>query len=355
MATYIPAPPVKEPIKPKKSVKSASDIFSGKREIINGYVLEKGFTTKNSGFSRWGFADKNGEEYFIKEFLSPVFPDSPYISESIKKRRIEICKEWYAERQKVFKAISNAATGNIVVVKDFFKFGNKFYEVTDKINGGISIDDISDLPLDNKIMLLKVLAHCLKGLNQVKIVHADLKADNIIVKRTASETYTAKIIDISDSYFESNPPESSDDIKGDFVYLAPETFLRMIDKDAILTTKVDVFALGIIFHQYMCGKTPSISDNYQYVYEAVLNDETPVLDSSIPADIRTVIEGMLKKELEDRMSIDEVFEELSKIKMNIKPSPPILTPPTKPEPTPAENDEHESVRTTRLKIRMGRR
>lgn len=315
MAVYIPSPSAEKskptPLKPN------SNKFSGKREIINGYILEDGFTTKNSGFSRWGFAHKNGVEYFIKEFLSPVFPDSPEISESIKNRRIEICKQWYTERQNVFKAISKVATGNIVIVKDFFKFGNKFYQVTDKVSGGIGIERISKLSIGNRIMLLKVLAHCMKGLNKIKVIHADLKVDNIIVKKTVSGMYTAKIIDISDSYFESNPPKNSDDIKGDFVYLAPETFLKMIDKDVNLTTKIDVFALGIIFHQYMCGKTPSISSDYQYVYEAVLNDEVPVLDGSIPIEIRSVIERMLIKEPKYRISIDEVFEELSKIKISM--------------------------------------
>lgn len=312
MPVYIPTPPRDIP-KPLPNPNK----FSGNREVINGYILENGFTTKNSGFSRWGFAHKNGEEYFIKEFLSPVFPDSPEISQTLKNKKIEICKKWYIDRQKVFKAISTVATGNIVIVKDFFKFGNKFYQVTDKVNGGISVDRISRLPIENKIMLLKVLAHCMKGLNKIKVVHADLKTDNIIVKKTISGMYTAKIIDISDSYFESNQPQSGDDVRGDFVYLAPETFLKMIDKDVNLTTKIDVFSLGIIFHQYMCGKTPSISSEYQYVYEAVLNDEVPVLDGSIPIEIRSVIERMLIKEPRYRISIDGVFEELSRIKTSV--------------------------------------
>lgn len=352
MPVYIPSTSEKKVTETKiknKKVKKNDSIFSGKREVINGYVVEQGFTTKNSGFSRWGFANKNGKEYFIKEFLSPVFPSSSEISESIKNKQKEICKQWYDDRQRLFKAITSVSNGNIVVVKQFFKFGNKFYQVTEKIEEGISLDIISSLPIENKIILLKVLAHCLIGLNNVSVVHADLKLNNIIVKKTASGTYTAKIIDISDSYFESEPPKSSEDIKGDFVYLAPETFLRMIGKDAKLTTKIDVFALGIIFHQYMCGKTPEISSDYQYIYESVLNDEPPILDNSIPYDIRSIIERMLVKDPDQRISINEVFEDLTKVKINShSPAPRFV--PIKKSP---EKEIKDKPISSGLKINMG--
>lgn len=321
MPVYIPTRPEhEEELVKKEEIYKKHNIygFSGKREVIKEYIVEDGFTTKNAGFSRWGFANKDGKEFFIKEFLSPVFPDSPEISKDLKNKKTEICRKWYIDRLNVFKAISTVATGNIVIVRDFFKFGNKFYQVTDKVSGSLSIDKIAKLSLKNKVLLLKVLAYSMEQLDKIKVVHADLKADNIIVKKTVSGIYTAKIIDISDSYFESNQPKSGDDVKGDFVYLAPESFLRMIDKDVKLTTKIDVFALGIIFHQYMCGKLPEISSDYHYIYEAVLNDETPVLDAGIPIEIRNIIDKMLIKEPQYRIPIDEVFKELSYLQFESK-------------------------------------
>ena len=41
---------------------------------IKGYELRGELKTTNSGFSKWGFAAKNGREYFIKEFIDPVYP-----------------------------------------------------------------------------------------------------------------------------------------------------------------------------------------------------------------------------------------------------------------------------------------
>ncbi len=43
-------------------------------EVLNQYLLETEFQNQNAGFSRWAFAVKGGEKYFIKEFIDPVYP-----------------------------------------------------------------------------------------------------------------------------------------------------------------------------------------------------------------------------------------------------------------------------------------
>ena len=35
-------------------------------DVINGYALEAPFQNKNAGFSRWTFAKKGDERFFIK-------------------------------------------------------------------------------------------------------------------------------------------------------------------------------------------------------------------------------------------------------------------------------------------------
>ena len=44
-------------------------------EVINGYTILEDFRVVGAGLSKWTFAAKDGREYFIKEFLSPTFPD----------------------------------------------------------------------------------------------------------------------------------------------------------------------------------------------------------------------------------------------------------------------------------------
>ena len=40
---------------------------------IKGYEIKGELKTNNSGFSKWGFATKNGKDYFIKEFIFRKF------------------------------------------------------------------------------------------------------------------------------------------------------------------------------------------------------------------------------------------------------------------------------------------
>lgn len=42
----------------------------------NGYIVAGTLKSDNAGFSKWGIAQKDGQEYFLKEFLSPVYPQN---------------------------------------------------------------------------------------------------------------------------------------------------------------------------------------------------------------------------------------------------------------------------------------
>ena len=71
---------------------------------IHGYVLDKPLSTNNSGFSKWGFGEKNGNNYFIKEFLSPVYPEDESIFTpkqlAAKKKG---CASFEAEKKELYK------------------------------------------------------------------------------------------------------------------------------------------------------------------------------------------------------------------------------------------------------------
>ena len=42
--------------------------------MLHGYHILAEFSTENAGLSRWTFCEKGGRTFFIKEFLSPVYP-----------------------------------------------------------------------------------------------------------------------------------------------------------------------------------------------------------------------------------------------------------------------------------------
>ena len=44
-------------------------------DIVNGYTVLEDFKVVGAGLSKWTFAERGGRPFFIKEFLSPTYPD----------------------------------------------------------------------------------------------------------------------------------------------------------------------------------------------------------------------------------------------------------------------------------------
>ena len=65
-----------------------------------------------------------------------------------------------------------------------------------------------------------------------------------------------------------------------------------------LTTAVDIFALGLIFHQYLTGKLPVFSPAYHYAFEALLNGDALTVASEIPKPLQNLICTMLQRDPE---------------------------------------------------------
>ena len=287
---------------------------------IRGYRILRDFSTAGGGLSKWSFAERDGEEFFIKEFLSPTYPDSKSPgSEATKARKRERCRIFEDHHNKLIAEISPACAegGNLIATKAFFRHGTKYYKVTEKVDvTGLTPNQISRLEIEKRLLILKTVAHSLGVLHKRNIVHGDLKPDNILIKQTATGNYTAKLIDFDNSYFSGKPPELLEDVVGDMVYYSPELALYIKGADSIksadLQVKSDIFALGLIYNQYMNGSLPRFDTaKYQYPHQAVLAGEKLKIDKIESFDfLSPLLEEMLNADIAKRPTINEVFERL---------------------------------------------
>ena len=278
-------------------------------EVCMGYVLDRPFTNEGAGYSLWCFGTKNSKPYFIKQFLSPKFPMAT--SDLTPKQREKYsrkCRDFIEKKKAVYTALNTGSDGNDVRVRDFFRVGSRFYIAMDKVDSlEWTIEDVRRQSEGEKRRLCAVIAHAIWGLHRNKLVHADLKHENILYTRTPAGAVTAKVIDFDNSYLESDPP-GPDDIVGDINYYAPETCARVNGAELSLTCQVDIFALGVLFHQYFTGQLPRYSqDKFPCPGLAVLNGETLELDPSLPEDVSKLLASMLVNEPKDRPTAWEVF------------------------------------------------
>ncbi len=281
---------------------------------INGYTILGELKNENSGFSKWGFCQKNGRKYFIKEFLSPIYP-MPGASNGLSQwqinKRIDDCKKFERRMTAIYNVINKQSDGNVVRIREFFRCGSKYYIVTDKSeHSGLSVKEISMLSYEKKKFLCKLIAHSMCFLHEKCFIHADIKPNNILVLNSDHKC-TAKIIDFDCGFFGTEPPEIGEELNGDPVYFAPEAIKFVLEEDVALSCKMDVYALGILFHQYMTGNQPIFdTSKYDYVSEALLDGGKVTVDPGIPEEMSTVIEKMLILDPEKRISIEKVYESI---------------------------------------------
>ena len=268
-------------------------------DMISGYRLLTPMRTAGSGSARWCFAARGLERFFLKEFLTPVWPVQE--DTMLGRKQCERCETFEDQKQRLYTAISCVIGDTLVPVIDFFQYERRYYAVSEAVAEECQcLETAAEMDDGQKRALLYELALCLQRLHTQGVVHADLKPDHVLLVRRP-EGWKPRLIDLDSGFLEHEPPQHSCDMEGDPVYLAPEAFLRMIGQEVRVDRKLDTFAFGIMIHQLWTGEMPGFDQQrYQYLYEAVLEGAQIMLSSSLPQEYHAVVKGMLSLQPEDR-------------------------------------------------------
>ena len=298
-------------------------------DVINGYTILEDFKVVGAGLSKWTFAERDGRQFFIKEFLSPTYPDDAAPgSEKIKAKKRARCAAFEAHHRGIQQALAplSAYGGNLIVTLDFFRWGAKYYKVTEKVDAAIPADGgIAALDFRLQLVLLKSVAHSLKILHDLRIVHGDLKPSNILVKRTELG-YTSKLIDFDSSYIAGNPPPAGE-IVGTINYYSPE-LLGYIQEAGVkpgeLGAASDIFALGLIYTEFLTGAPPPFdAATYHEPATAVRHGETlRIPRAGLDPELADLVDRMLSADPAQRPTIAQVHATLMSLRSTPEPSAP---------------------------------
>ncbi|ELP87508.1 serine-threonine protein kinase, putative [Entamoeba invadens IP1] len=170
-------------------------------------------------------------------------------------------------------------------------------------------DDFIRLPYRLKVRMLYDTAKGMQFLHENRIMHLDLKPDNLLVNSLDTESAcTIKITDFGTSRFTKKKLKNNDaEYKGlgTPIYAAPETFVD------VYTFAGDVYSFGItaweVFYQEEPYKTfKSIFDIKKFVE----NGERLSLDRGIPQEYAEVIAECWRQNYSDRPDFDKITRSL---------------------------------------------
>ena len=323
-------------------------------DTLRGYRLLEDFRVVGAGLSEWTFAERDGRAYFIKRFLAPTYPDDAAPgSAKTKARKRARCAAFEAHHRGIQAAMAPLTSygGNLIATLDFFREGAKYYKVTEKVDlAGLDPGDVAALGFPAQLVLLKTVAHSLKILHDLDIVHSDLKPSNVLIKRTELG-YTTKLIDFDSSYVVGNPPPP-EEIVGTMNYYSPElvSYIQGGGAAGDLTPASDIFALGLIYAEYLTGTLPAFDPAYHEAAIAVLNGAQLRLPTgSTPAPVVTLVERMLSADPAGRPTVGEVHATL----MGLRSGTPTVGRPPFPAGTPSTGRAPRRLRPPRASSEPG--
>ena len=283
-------------------------------DIVGVYVLTSD-ARNGGGHSEWAFAEKDGAEFFIKRFLSPTYPvpGSPG-SAKTKAAKQQRCDEFESHHYLVMQRLRtvNEGSGNLVSTEDFFRDHSHYYKVTAKVDvSNMDLMRIASLSREMQISIMRSATESIGALHSVGLVHGDVKPENLLIESTGKE-FIVRVIDFDNCFLAHNPP-SADEIVGDLAYYSPEAvqYIQGEIKGHQLSEKSDIFALGLVFCQYLSGRLPEFPDSYSYPAEAIQRDTSVSLPRSVRDPVLAeLIRSMLAKTASDRPGIGDIQKAL---------------------------------------------
>ncbi|MBO0883285.1 MAG: protein kinase [Mycobacterium sp.] len=282
-------------------------------QLINGYTIVSRPTNANAGKCVWAFATKAGRHYFIKEYLDPKLPRTDSMgTPADKRRRYRECQRFEQRHRRMASLLraDQLHAGNLVLVRDFFAAGTRYYKVTDRIE---AVDVVPHrLPEWQQLVILRTLGDSLRLLHSHGIVHGDLKPENVLLSRPPrSDLCTAKLIDFDDAYPVGDPP-APDELGGNPIFAAPEwlSYLHGEAGQSAMGQAVDMFAFGLLMHVYLYGAGPGHDDRYDSPASAVLDEAPLCWDARVPDRLGRLMAALTRRDPAVRPDIASVMNAL---------------------------------------------
>ena len=189
---------------------------------------------------------------------------------------------------------------NIIEILDAGADGESCYIVMELVPGGKTLKQfcVPDnlLPYERVVEIIFKCAKALDYAHREGVIHRDIKPSNILV----SEDMEVKIGDFSIAHVMT--ADTAATMPMGFVgsprYMSPE----QVQEDTI-SNQTDLFSLGIVMYELICGKHPFIADGFSRLIHKIINERQPPLKtyrSDVPEILEKIVYHALEKDTAKR-------------------------------------------------------
>lgn len=189
---------------------------------------------------------------------------------------------------------------NIVHVVDFNRLPDgapyMVMEFLDGVDLGTQIERQGPMSLDKTLDIIGQVASALTAAHSQKIVHRDVKPQNLFLVRLADdEQAVVKMLDFGISKVKEATTRLTRQacIMGTPQYMAPEQALGLNEQ---IDERTDEFALAAITYELITGRSPFLGETTHVVLYQVVHESPPPFPRPMPTVEKVVLRGMAKEQ-----------------------------------------------------------
>lgn len=232
--------------------------------------------------------------------------------------------------QREASAASRLSHPNVVDIYDVGEYEGMHYIVMEFIRGRTLKELIAQrgaLDVDEAIGVMKQLVSAINHAHEHKIIHRDIKPQNVLVK----DDGTIKITDFGIAVANGSVQLTyNNTVMGSAHYLAPETTQGKEPNE-----QVDIYSLGIVFYELLTGHVPFTGKTPTEIAIKHLRKSIPYVrdfNPNIPQSVENIVLKATAKNLEDRYvsckemlydlihCLDPEYKNMSRIRVDVTPS-----------------------------------
>jgi serine/threonine-protein kinase len=196
-------------------------------------------------------------------------------------------------------AAANLAHPNIVTIHDVGFSEGRYYMVMEYVPGHTLKQLIRNqnetgrpMPIDRAIHLTTQICQGIGYAHRAGLVHCDVKPQNILL--TDDERVKVADFGIARAFSEAHIEPDAEMVLGTPQYFSPEQA-----KGEAATPSSDVYSIGIILFELLCGRLPFIADSYTGLAEKHILEPPPLVSQynpAIPDPLVQIVKKVLAKE-----------------------------------------------------------